>query len=262
MIVSKLPNIPVYYCYVLIDPRTNNPFYVGASLINKKGRNRFSEHLKKTKDKLSRTEKLDFKESVICKILNLNLLPRILIISYHFTKEEVSAVEQRLIGLWGRRIANPNGILTNITKGGFGGSIGSKKGRKFKPSTLEAMSKAQQRRRALQHGFNSIEEWNNYTARQKLTKYEEDVVKFLERQQYTTPKKTWEEIHGEEKAIELKRHRRKLNLERGVMPPSQLGKSSPNKGKSLIELHGSEKAAEIKQKQNAARKKRGQNVKS
>lgn len=105
----------MFYVYVYIDPRNNQPFYVGKG----KGR-RYKQHLQNSKSDLYYKETNKLKINKIRKILKLGLEP---LIEIHQTECEESSfrLEMDLIKKYGR-IDNKTGILTNLTDGGEGQS--------------------------------------------------------------------------------------------------------------------------------------------
>lgn len=101
----------IYYVYEYVDPRNNQPFYIGKG----KG-NRFNHHIKNLNDgnNLHKTNKIK-------KILSENLDPIINIISSGLTETEAFEMERILILKFGR-IDNKTGCLVNLTDGGEGQS--------------------------------------------------------------------------------------------------------------------------------------------
>ncbi|WP_298549224.1 GIY-YIG nuclease family protein [uncultured Aquimarina sp.] len=113
-----------YNVYILIDPRTKLPFYVGKG----KGK-RFSQH-KKEYDKqieyFSRVYKhpilqLSLKHLVFYELSELDLEYEFEIID-NLTEEEAFLLEQALIAWLGRKVCG-NGILTNLLSGGKNGNL-------------------------------------------------------------------------------------------------------------------------------------------
>lgn len=101
----------IYYVYEYVDPRNNQPFYIGKG----KG-NRFNHHIKNLNDNynLHKTNKIK-------KILSENLKPIINIISSGLTETEAFEMENSLIMEFGR-VDNKTGCLVNLTNGGEGQS--------------------------------------------------------------------------------------------------------------------------------------------
>lgn len=100
----------MFYVYVLIDPRTNQPFYVG------KGTGyRYNAHMQPNYRGTN-----PFKDNVIDKILTHGLEPRVRIEGTFESEDEAFQYERMLIESYGRRDKRPDGILTNLTDGGEG----------------------------------------------------------------------------------------------------------------------------------------------
>ena len=99
----------MYYVYLLIDPSTMLPFYVG------KGKGKRAQYHIKQNQQGKNTEN-PYKDNVIRQILNEGLTP---IIEYVFwSNDEKSAYdfEEELITKYGRRRYDPDGTLTNLCK--------------------------------------------------------------------------------------------------------------------------------------------------
>ena len=97
----------MFYVYILKDPRTNLPFYVG------KGKNnRAYDHIKKNLQ--GKNTENPYKDHVVRQILAEGLMP---IIEYVYkTDDEADAYnyETTLIKKYGRRRYDEHGILTNL----------------------------------------------------------------------------------------------------------------------------------------------------
>jgi hypothetical protein len=117
---NKIQNIPadsMYYVYVLIDPRNDQPFYVGKGK-NKRVKLHFSPyHLKKDSPN-------PLKTNLINKLKALGLKPTWKILFKTFNESEAYKMEMYYIKKWGRRIFEENGILTNVESGGIKGRSG------------------------------------------------------------------------------------------------------------------------------------------
>lgn len=113
-----------YNVYLLIDPRTELPFYVGKG----KG-NRYSQHKKEFEKQInyfSRIYKhpilqLSLKHLVFYELAELNLEYTFEIIE-NLTEQEAFLLEQALIAWLGRKVCG-NGILTNLLSGGKDGNL-------------------------------------------------------------------------------------------------------------------------------------------
>lgn len=105
----------IYYVYELVDPRTNQPFYIGKG----SGRRMFS-HLKEAT--LDRAKQINrFKCAVINNIVSSGRAVIINKIQENLDEPTAYELEQVLISKYGKR-CNGSGILTNITDGGDGRS--------------------------------------------------------------------------------------------------------------------------------------------
>ena len=108
----------MYYVYVLIDPRTNVPFYVG-----KGNKDRVNRHYYNW----SSVDKSNpHKANKIKKLKSLGYQPTYEIIFEHFNEELVFAKERELIAKWGRCCFDKQGVLTNINPGGEGNTGGQR----------------------------------------------------------------------------------------------------------------------------------------
>lgn len=105
--------------YILIDPRTKLPFYIGKG----KG-NRFNQHKREFKKQIEYYNKiysnpifqLSLKHLVFHELSILNLDYEYEIIE-NLNEKEAFILEQALIAWLGRKVCG-NGILTNLLSGG------------------------------------------------------------------------------------------------------------------------------------------------
>lgn len=105
-----------YYVYALIDPRNNQPFYIGkGQILDAAGRRyrRLYEHIN-SKD-ISNT----FKDHIVKKLKKLGTPALTKIIKENISEAESFELEISLIKKYGRR-DNGEGQLTNLTDGGEG----------------------------------------------------------------------------------------------------------------------------------------------
>lgn len=101
------------YVYELINPETNQPFYVG------KGRdNRAMKHISLRKNK-QMSKANPHKTNTINQIISRGGKVIVNIVSTHITEDEAFTCEMQLVERYGRQ-CNNTGILTNITRGGDG----------------------------------------------------------------------------------------------------------------------------------------------
>jgi hypothetical protein len=100
----------MYYIYAYIDPRNNQPFYIGKGT-----RNRKFGHLKEHDGKTDNRDKL----AIIQELVSLNLSPLIIELESNIENEALAYNrEDYYILTYGRQGFEPNGILTNKTIGG------------------------------------------------------------------------------------------------------------------------------------------------
>ncbi len=115
----------IFHIYYLIDPRNNQPFYIGYT---KSEKNRLGRHIKEV-NQLKNHGKCEsnnlLKVGVIRQILETNSKPIFKIIESTDNFEKVKELEIEHIEKFGLRILN-TGSLTNMTLGGEG-SLGKKK---------------------------------------------------------------------------------------------------------------------------------------
>ena len=96
----------IYYVYIYIDPRNNQPFYVGKG-------DRHKVHLNETK-----TTTINIKKyHKIQKILGLGLTPIIQFHTNNVDEETAYRIEDELIMKYGRKDLDVDGILTNVCIG-------------------------------------------------------------------------------------------------------------------------------------------------
>lgn len=95
----------MYYVYQLVDPRDNNPFYIGKG----KGR-RAKTHLWDIPETRNQ-----YKENKIASIRKENLEPRIEYVAENIIDEDLAyTIEAQLIKRHGRKGYEKDGILTNV----------------------------------------------------------------------------------------------------------------------------------------------------
>jgi hypothetical protein len=100
----------MYYIYAYIDPRNNQPFYIGKGT-----RDRKFTHLKEHDGKTDNRDKLE----VIKELSSLSLVPIIVELESNIENELIAYNrEDFYILTYGRKGFEPNGILTNKTIGG------------------------------------------------------------------------------------------------------------------------------------------------
>lgn len=144
-----------FYVYALIDPRNNQPFYIGKGS-RKKGYQRIKAHFREHGKKDN-----PFKASVIDKIESLGLIVRIEILSDNLSEEDAFSVERIFISFYGRRDLG-KGLLTNLTNGGEGTS--------GKVSTKEYREK----RSLMSKKFWENEEFREEARQRLLCRFEKD----------------------------------------------------------------------------------------
>lgn len=116
------------FVYELIDNRPasknyNKPFYIGISshdnTLGKAHSTIFSRPYSHFTRKSLKTDPNNIKKSIIRKILDLGLKPKVNIIKQNITLEEAYNLEKQLILKYGK-LADNSGILANISAGGEG----------------------------------------------------------------------------------------------------------------------------------------------
>lgn len=125
----------MYYVYILIDPRNNQPFYVGKG----KG-HRAKSHLKETKENTENMRKFNKIQKIVSAGLSI-------IVEYYKKDIEIENdaynIEENLIAKYGRKDYDANGILTNICKNsrppGSDNFITNNPGLKMKGKTYEEL---------------------------------------------------------------------------------------------------------------------------
>ena len=106
---QKIPADSMYYVYVLIDPRNDQPFYVG------KGRGkRVTSHYKQC---ILEKDLNPFKVRKIKKLESLGFKPCWKILFETLDEVEAYKTESYYIKLWGRKYVDEKGILMNIAPG-------------------------------------------------------------------------------------------------------------------------------------------------
>lgn len=170
----------VYYVYLYIDPRNNIPFYVG------KGKNdRDTFHLRECKEYSSNL----LKYNKIQKIVSLNMKPIIKRICTGLTENHAYELENLLIGMIGT-LKNATGPLTNIMSGGQGN-------RRYENDSLSTYEKISIKSKLKWADPTSVYNSQEFRKKWSETKRGEGNGRYNDH-------RTWEEIHGKEKADVLK----------------------------------------------------------
>jgi hypothetical protein len=117
----------MYYVYGLLDPITNQPFYIG-----KGSANRYEHHLTESKDNTSNIRKW-YK---IQKLRNRGFEPKIEIYQYFDLEDDAYEYEEILILKYGRKNYEEYGILTNFC---LGSRPPNRRGKKHRSDTKEKM---------------------------------------------------------------------------------------------------------------------------
>ena len=99
----------MYYVYLLKNPTTMLPFYVG------KGKGKRAQYHTKQNQQGKNTEN-PYKDHVIRQILNEGLSPTIEYVFWSNDEKAAYDFEEELIVKYGRKRYDPNGILTNLCK--------------------------------------------------------------------------------------------------------------------------------------------------
>jgi len=123
-----------YYVYMLLDPRTNKPFYVGKG----KG-NRAKFHLKETIETTINIRKYNKIQS----ILKNGLEPKIVYHAIELTEVDAYNAEANLIKQYGRKGYDTHGILLNICEDnrppGNDNFVTNNPGKRMKGKTYEEL---------------------------------------------------------------------------------------------------------------------------
>jgi group I intron endonuclease len=100
----------IYYVYEILNPDTNQPFYVGWT--SRSSELRFKEHIRETRNKIVNIDKVNIMKNLI----DQGKEPFFKIVFETENKELSLKKEMELIDYYGR--IKDGGILTNISKGG------------------------------------------------------------------------------------------------------------------------------------------------
>lgn len=112
------PKQPTYYVYALIDPRNNQPFYIGKGKDDRVARHYYN---------WSSIDKINpHKRNKINKLKSLGYCPKYEILIESSNETLIFQKETELIAKWGRISIDKGGILTNINPGGEGNTGGQK----------------------------------------------------------------------------------------------------------------------------------------
>ena len=109
-----------FYVYELINPLTNNIFYICKGTKTGNSYTRLSEHIKDTRYYKAGKYRNNHRYATIAKIIDSGELPIINVVFECKNEEEAYAKERELILLHGR-VDIGTGILVNHTNGGRGG---------------------------------------------------------------------------------------------------------------------------------------------
>jgi hypothetical protein len=200
---------------MLVDPRTNLPFYVGKGKYY-----RVNHHYSKVKN--GGTTHNFHKDNIIKKLISLDLKPITKILHKDLDEETAYLLETKVITFYG--IESNGGILTNCDYGGRRGAtnFGPNNGMFGKKHTDESKAKMSQALTGLQLGKTYEEIYGESEAK----RLKEDRSVKLQK-----PKSNEHKIKCKENFI-------KGSIKRGEQMI----------GKTLEELHGKDKAEEIKRK--------------
>lgn len=123
-----------YYVYFLIDPRTDQPFYVG-----KGKKNRAKSHLKETQETTINIRKYNKIQSM----LKEGLEPKIIYYAVDLSEQTAYNIEADLIKKYGRKDYDKGGILLNICEDnrppGHDNFITDNPGKRMKGKTYEEL---------------------------------------------------------------------------------------------------------------------------
>lgn len=117
------PADPTYYVYVLIDPRNDQPFYVGKGKDDRVRRHYYN---------WSSIDKSNlYKSRKIKKLQRMGYEPRYEILFESENENAIFKKEKELIAEWGRVGIDKEGILTNINPGGEGNTGGQRQVKQY-----------------------------------------------------------------------------------------------------------------------------------
>lgn len=178
-----------YYVYILKDPATGLPFYVG-----KGSGNRCHHHTSAVK--AGRSSENPYKDSVIKQILETGVDPVVEIYKSDLNEGDAYTIEQQLVTHYGRRSIN-TGPLTNLTCGGD-----------RPPSAAGRTHTDEYKQRCILNlkggmtGKHHSEEWKaQHTARHTGTKRSNETKAKISESKIG---KSYDAIHGSEKADLIK----------------------------------------------------------
>ena len=283
---THIRSVRLYYIYILKNPITNLPFYIGVGKKNRKSSiSREQSHI---------VEALNFAKGKVNKSVNkhkLNTILQILSLGYQVDIEfgnsydiENLAFEEeiRLIAQYGRRDLG-TGILTNMSDGGEGvlnpsietlekrsnttkGRASPLKGVRLGPYSEERKqmqkSKMKQTRETLTEKQKQAQHSNRSNAQKGHIPWNKGLTKESDMRvaQYADKKigisrpdmignVPWNTGLTKDTDLKLAKVSEKLQ---GREAPNK-GKTSPNKGKTYAEIYGLEKANELIEKRRLAK---------
>lgn len=207
-----------YYVYELVNPNTNQPFYIG------KGSGKRAE-LHTIKAKLNKKSENPYKDNVIKMLLQENKEPIINIIEWFDYENLAYDAEEKLIQLHGRKVFDEGGILTNICTDA-------------RPPHNECTAERRELYRNMMIG-NTINKGRVQTDEEKRKKSES-----LKRA-YDSGTRT---VTDKMREVTGNTHRGKIVSLETREKMAIAGKNNGRKGKTFIEIFGAEKAKEIKEK--------------
>lgn len=214
----------MYYVYILKNPKTNLPFYVGKG----KGK-RASYHI--SENKKGRWTENRHKDNVIRQLISEGLEPIIEYIFWHEDEKVAYEYEEKIIIQYGRKEFDPGGILTNICKDSCPPHNTYTEERKQKYRTMmlgnklaagrimseeEKIARARSNQLAWDSGRRVVTDKMRQASKSTHSgKIVSEETRFKQseaakRNKAWTKGKTNEEIFGEEKAAEIRRKKSEL----------------------------------------------------
>lgn len=270
----------MYYLYIIYNPLTNLPFYVGIGKESRRGKSgtRYLDHVKEAL--LYRNNPTHncnrHKLSTILKIIDSGQAPFYVIAKNNLLETEIHDLEKKLISYYGRRDLN-TGILTNMSPGGEGNTEWSAESKNKLSTSLKGKPSPLRNRKIGQYSSDRVSAQKDGIAhaKQALT-VEQKSQQTVNRSNARKGKIPWNKGLTKETSASVANYAKaKVGKSRPDMigrapwnsgknksndpklaelseklqgrEAHNKGKVSPNKGKTYEEIHGVEKAAALRE---------------